>query len=48
MHTPVSSVSAEGCVNVAEGGDKQGVLDHKQGAGGGEVLQEGGDQCKEQ
>ena len=30
-----------------EGGDKQGVPDHQQGAGGGGVLEEGGGQGEE-
>ena len=34
-------INIEGFVNVVEGCDKQGVLDHQQGARGGVALQEG-------
>ena len=40
--TSGAHVRADGCVNALEGDNKQGVPDHLEGAGGGEVLQEGG------
>ena len=34
--TGAAPVRAEGCVNVVEGGDKQGVPDHQPGSAGGD------------